>query len=103
MHEVSGSSAGTLAAPDPVERGTNGVLDVFLGQGVLGAMCCVLLFAIWRLQQKLNEVQEARVAQALKTTEAVAIMTAALERNTAAIERAQRLQDSSITAREAPP
>lgn len=70
-----------------------GVTRTFLDQGVLGAVVLVLCFAIYKLWQKTNELQERCVTLALKSTEAVEVVTASLERNTDAIERLERIRE----------
>lgn len=72
--------------------------QLFLDQGILGAVVLVLFFAIWKLWQQNNRSQEKCVELALQVAEVANTLTSSLDRNTDAIERLERDRDR----REAP-
>lgn len=86
-------------AEELVDSRANGVLDIFLSQGVLGALVVVLLYAVYRQNKHLHEIQEKRVELAMKVTSAADATVETLDRNTEALERntaaIQRLEDKS--------
>ncbi len=74
----------------PEKKASDGVTQVFLDQGVLGAVVIVLLFAVYKLWQKNNELHEKCVSLAMQVTEVAETVTSSLERNTDAIKRFER-------------
>lgn len=60
-------------------------VQTLLGAGPLGAVIVVLLAWVYRLQKKLDEVQEARVQDAQDTAKTVLEVARAIDENTAAL------------------
>lgn len=65
------------------------VVAEFLKQGFLGALLIAAIFAIYRLMNKYDQVQEKRIAEGLANQKIVADLTQAI-RDLAQTQRARR-------------
>lgn len=63
------------------------ITDVLLKQGAIGVLALIAVFVSWKLAMKVDTLQERRVADVEKITNAVSAITIATDRNTEAIER----------------
>lgn len=75
------------------DRAPEGISQIFLDQGVLGAVVLVLLFVVYKLWQKNNELHEKCLTISLQVTEVANTVASSLERNTDAIERLVRARE----------
>lgn len=69
---------------------SEGITQAFLDQGVLGVVVLILLFVVYKLWQKNNELHEKCVTLAMGVTEVANTVASSLDRNTDAIERLER-------------
>lgn len=77
-----------LSRSGPVQGKVNrmdAALQTLLGSGPLGAVIVVLILWVYRLQKKLDEVQEARVQDAQETAQTVLEVARAIDENTAVL------------------
>jgi hypothetical protein len=63
------------------------ISDALLANGPIGLVALIALFAVWKLAEKVNDIQERRVTDIEKVLTVVSGITAATEKNTEAIER----------------